>query len=551
MKSWTEETRQRIVEQIDVLSDKGEDQDEYALESFYDYNLTPHLMNKTNQIIQGSRGMGKTHILKVLERTLSKKVDKTIHCIFLDCRKIGSGITSGLSTQNEDSPYPFNIEARFFQYFLDYLTEELKAFYKYQYYEDDKQRSRVFQLLSDMKSSILTTTKIKNDFTTTITDSDNTTESTNSLGEIALLKSVNLSRRRDKGAAKAVSKEMRQDIHVRYSLSFPKFGRLLEELLETTDTRIFLLLDEWSSILTNIQPYFADFLGRTLFSISRVKFKIAVLPQGCNFQAVINGRKFGLDIGEDIKLGLDLDRIYSVDNAPSDIIGFCFSFLCQHLSVSVGSKIDKSEFVRNMFDNDKTAFMLVRASEGNPRDFITLTAMCVRDFLSEKHSVITAEKVISCAKEQFVGAKLQNCPPSAHDLLNKLVRYVVYRNHNRGFLIDSICLKNSPDLKWLITAKIIHILKENYMEYEKAMSSSCAILVLNFGTYCDALGAGKQIKFFCGKDELENKVFSAVTDKLYSLGSSVMLPYNKEKNFYVCYVNTLADNYFDPHFYRQ
>ena len=78
MEKWTEETRQRIIQQISMLSDKGEDQEEYALESFYDYNLTPHLMKKTNQIIRGSRGMGKTHILKVLERTLSKKVDKTI-----------------------------------------------------------------------------------------------------------------------------------------------------------------------------------------------------------------------------------------------------------------------------------------------------------------------------------------------------------------------------------------------------------------------------------------------------------------------------------------
>lgn len=101
-----------------------------------------------------------------------------------------------------------------------------------------------------------------------------------------------------------------------------------------------MLLDEWSSIRQDIQPYFADYLWRTLFSISLVKFKIAVLPQNYKFQAVVNGRKIGLDINEDIKLGLDLDRIYSVDNAPSDIVQFCFSFLCQHLSVSVGDQID-------------------------------------------------------------------------------------------------------------------------------------------------------------------------------------------------------------------
>lgn len=215
MEEWTEETRQKIIQQIDMLSDKGEDQEEYALESFYDYNLTPCLMKKTNQIIRGSRGMGKTHILKVLERTLSKKVDKTIHCFYLDCRKIGSGITSGSSANSVDYPYPFNVETSFFQYFLDRLTEDLKAFFKYQYYENDKQRNRVFQTLSDMKASILTATEIVDDYTTTMTDSDNTTESTTSLSEIALFKSVNLSKHRDKGAAKAVSKEIRKSAHIK------------------------------------------------------------------------------------------------------------------------------------------------------------------------------------------------------------------------------------------------------------------------------------------------------------------------------------------------
>lgn len=139
MEKWTNDRKGQIAQGIIALAERSEDhEDEFVLESFYDYDIIDHFMNNKNQILQGSRGMGKTHILKFLEGTLVKKVDKTIHCIFCDCRPIGSGGTSGLNDDPASSTHPFNRPTRFFEYFLERICYKLQAFYSYQLFEDQK-----------------------------------------------------------------------------------------------------------------------------------------------------------------------------------------------------------------------------------------------------------------------------------------------------------------------------------------------------------------------------------------------------------------------------
>ena len=98
LNKWDSQKREKIIQGIIRLGQRSEDQkDSLVLETFYDYNITPYLMNTNKQIIQGSRGTGKTHILRVLEKTLPQKIGELTHCIYLDCRQIGSSIGNGLN----------------------------------------------------------------------------------------------------------------------------------------------------------------------------------------------------------------------------------------------------------------------------------------------------------------------------------------------------------------------------------------------------------------------------------------------------------------------
>lgn len=549
---WTNEKKKQVAQAIVALAERSDDhEDEFVIESFYDYDVIGHFMNNKNQIVQGSRGMGKTHILKFLEKTLSNVVDKSIYCIFLDCCVNGSGGICGLNDTAESSNHPFNKPTRFFEIFLKRVCHKLQVFYREQYlFEDQKTKDNVFSLLSDLQNSISTGSEVIDNSTLIMVDETDTTESIHYLGNITVSNGTDIVQKRNKENARNISKKRKQNAHTRYSFTFPKFSFTLEELLKITDIRIILLLDEWTFVPPDIQPYFAEFLRRTLLRISRIKLKIAVVPQGNQFQRTINGKNnqnIGFGIGDDIKFELDLDRVYSVDNAPLDIISFCFGFLCKHLSAMLKISITEAEFTYNMFKNDRAAFMLVRASEGNPRDFILLTEKCIRGFLSKENFVINDEKVILKARELYETSKLKNISQSARRLLTKLIKYVIHRHHNRGFLIDQDCLDNSYDLQALINARIIHILKENIMDYDQSVTGNCALLILNFGAYCETLNAGCPINLFVGEDILEQKIFGPKEAKSYDS----LLPYDNKRKYYECYVNAYSDNYFDPHFFQK
>lgn len=75
--------------------------------------------------------------------------------------------------------------------------------------------------------------------------------------------------------------------------------------------------------------------------------------------------------------------------------------------------------------------MLVRAAEGNPRDFINLSFMCVQS-LSD-NILIYEDKILSQSEQLYKSSKLDNCSESAQKLMNELIHHVVYTHENRFF----------------------------------------------------------------------------------------------------------------------
>lgn len=521
MDKWSQEKKQKVVHCIYSLGTRNENEtSEFSVSSFHDANLTEYLINNRNhQVIQGSRGTGKTHILRVLEQ---KMEDAHTHCVFLDCRNIGSSGSCGL----DDEPNP----TRFFQHFLEELQERLNKYYRMYYIENEEIRKKVFDLLVELKAAAI----ISNDEVNTVTysvfkNSDN--RSNNKAGaQVGWPLSFKYNRQKDTQIGKAQSEELTQDINVRKSISFPKFGRLLRDILFLTDKKLIILLDEWSSIPLDIQPLFAEFLRRTLFPINEVKFKIAVVPSKKLFRAERNGNPIGLELGADIFVALDLDQRYSVDSSPKDIVAFCFHFFCKHLSSYLDEKIEPVEYLKNMFLHPNDAYVLVRAAEGNPRDFIHLTFLCLQSWRSELSDdpIIDRDAIIKSSKNYFETSKYENCNEESRDLLEKLIQFVVYSNENRGFLIDRKNLKFNP-WKALIDQRILHVLDNNYVDYFSAQSS-CAILIINFGAYSDILLNNKTVNFFYSGDFLEERVFR----KVQFSHEKKTLPYSDNRFFYRC-----------------
>lgn len=358
-----------------------------------------------------------------------------------------------------------------------------------------------------MHASIITYSEETRKMVIETSNSNDHELSTNSDGLLSFPFNFSLSKQKNCKKNEIVKKDIKQDFDVKRTIHFPRFGSLLKELLFILDKRIIILLDEWSAVPLKIQPFFAEFLRRTLFPIPNVVFKIAVVPQRKNFCDEIGTQMIGLEMGHDMKMGIDLDELYSVDADPEKIIAFCYRIMCKHISVSIKETIPPNDYIQNMFENQNAAFLLVRAAEGNPRDFIILTSLCLQDlnFFEGENYVIKPSNIIKAGRDLYTNSKFYNCPKPTREFLRKLINFVVYKGQNRGFLIDNIALE-SPHLKRLIDVRILHILESDYTG-ANITSEACSLLILNYGAYCDVFNYGKTVNFFHDGDFLEKKFF--------------------------------------------
>lgn len=74
----------------------------------------------------------------------------------------------------------------------------------------------------------------------------------------------------------------------RLSLNFGEIARSLRELAQSLKARrVWLLLDEWSSVPLDMQPYLGEFLVRCVTPVQAFTVKIAAIEQQTRFRATI------------------------------------------------------------------------------------------------------------------------------------------------------------------------------------------------------------------------------------------------------------------------
>jgi hypothetical protein len=70
----------------------------------------------------------------------------------------------------------------------------------------------------------------------------------------------------------------------RYYIQFPTIHDAFRDILLNLDVeRVWLLLAEWSQVPSEIQPYLADLLRRSVILVSQIVVKIAAIEHRTNF----------------------------------------------------------------------------------------------------------------------------------------------------------------------------------------------------------------------------------------------------------------------------
>ena len=408
-----------------------------------------------HQVLFGRRGTGKTHALLCLANLVEQSGDVAV---YIDLRTVGSA--GGLYTD----PH-VDLAYRATQLVVDTLESVHDSLVEYALTDGCSASGELLprlDALAEAASAVQVIGEVEHE--TKIGDTARTAASTQvgiSAGGPRLSMGASASRE----ASHSTEARLRRSGQERHHVLFGPVGRALQRVIQAlAGSRLWILLDEWSSVPLELQPLLADLLRRSLFPAHGVTVKIAAIERRSRFRDHREGGDYvGLELGADVAAGLDLDNFLIFDREDELAQAFFRTLLFKHALVQVSqparlgrATAGANEFVQASFKKDAFA-ELVRAAEGVPRDAINLVALAAQ--YADNSSIGIAE-VRKAAREWYLRDKQGaiSANPDARHLLRLLVDEVVGRRRARTFLLDQAD-QHTTAIRDLYDARLLHILR--------------------------------------------------------------------------------------------
>lgn len=451
-------------------------------DTFVDSGIAVALESIDNQVLFGRRGTGKTHALRYLETVVSSKGDIAIYG---DLRNIGSpgGLFGGepTSTAEKATRLLSDLVLTIHDGLLTAAVEN-----------NELVSDASFVSALDSLEQSIRGVKIYG----TSEFSTEAGESSNRKKRIAF--KLGFSQKPDANTSGEFSADSSQSSKTTrkisgnegLSINFGDVAQALRILAGSLKAkRVWILLDEWSSVPTDIQPYLGEFLIRCLLSLQQFTVKIAAIEQQSNFIITSeHGEKIGIEVGADVTANIDLDKFMVFDQDEERARSFFRNLFLNHLTNGVddNEKVDglntAADLIRIGF-TDKRAFdELVKAAEGVPRDALNIAAKSALRAAARKISV---NDVRVSGREWFQADKEANLRSrtDAQQLLYWIIDKVIKQKRARGFMVNQRSA-NSPLLLALFDARVLHILRRGYSAQDEP-GERYIVYSIDYGAYVD------------------------------------------------------------------
>ncbi len=261
----------KAVAAIPQRSEKQNDPQKLT-EAFVDPGILPQLQNINSQIMYGRRGTGKTHILKVLKSTLEHRPKTCV--IYMDARTFGS------TSQFSDSGIP--LPRRCTALFQDLSAVIYNDFRSFAIREAG---DNISLALEQVEALGLAATEPTTQARTKSVTEKHTSKAANKANAQFSLNFSSPSIGGQIGSDEETGSERTTSYKVEHSdkILFPSVSVPVEITLSLCDARLFILIDEWSSLPTDVQPYLSELIKRSFLPLSGVSIKIASLEHRSNF----------------------------------------------------------------------------------------------------------------------------------------------------------------------------------------------------------------------------------------------------------------------------
>ena len=466
--------------------------------------LMPLLSSTDHQIVFGRRGAGKTHALGYLAETKNSAREPAL---FLDMRQLGS--SAGLYTSGS-----LPLAERGTRLLVDALAaihERLRDT-ALAGGEDSVAEGGQALVLLDMLADQITRVRVVGSVELQSTDETETADDQSASMHLDLHGPG--VRAGERSHSKRVAGHMRRTKGVtEHSVHFGAIGKLLTDVLDALGAeRLWLLMDEWSSLPSDLQPLLADLLRRCILPLRNVTVKIAAIEQRSHFSAVTEqGDHLGFELGADISADIDLDDFVTFDNDAARAKSFFAELLTRHVNAHLDPHLPgltAEEFTREVFADARAFAELVRAAEGVPRDALNVAIVAAEHADNRRISV---RDVRAAARTWYrrdkAPAAMAN--PDAWELLLWVIDRVIGPRRGRAFLVPAADSQH-PLIRSLYDARVLHVVRRNIALRDRP-GIRYHVYTIDYGCYYDVVVASQRTHGPRAADaaDLDNPVPSA------------------------------------------
>jgi len=477
----------KAVSNILQRSERQEDLDK-LVNTFVDVGILPQLDNLNNQIVYGRRGTGKTHVVKVLAKILQENDQFT--SVYIDCRTLGS------TSQFSDPNIP--MKQRCISLFRDVLGEIHSGLLDFIINKSTGEPDVALNALDEFGKII--TEPIRHYAEKIVSMRQLGKSGENYKLGVKSDSAIGLALEATGSNEQSLEREKSSSFNIieEDKIIFSDLHATLDAVIKNADTTLFVLIDEWSSIPFDIQPYLAEFLKRSLMINASVVVKVAALEYRTNF-GIRDGRDvFGFELGSDISTVLDIDDYYVYDRSPDLVTTYFAEILFKHLKCELPEKyledtykvLSGQELHSKLFTQKSTFNELVRASEGVVRDLINIFTTAFFDSHRKGRRSIEHKSVIEAARQWFEKDKSQNLDDELQIALRLIVDHVIGTRKARSFLLPRE-LERHETIQRLFDSRVLHLMQRGYSDKANP-GIRYNIYTLDYGTYVDLMNTSKE-----------------------------------------------------------
>jgi hypothetical protein len=439
------------------------------------------LSTTNNQVIYGRRGTGKTHALKFLSEHVEKSGD---YPVFIDLRTVGSN--GSIYSDNSRS-----MEERASVLLSDALSGLLNEFYDLalKVIDSHPNPEEITRRLDALQES-LSTIKISGLVETEEKSSQSETVSSSIKAALGISTRVipSAGAARTRTDAENTERSKKRSGREGIQITFGSIAAAIANMVSVLGTgRVWLLIDEWSEVPVDLQPFLADMFRRCVLPVNEITVKIAAIEHRSNFTILRDkGEYVGLELGADVSADLNLDDFLVFNNSQDKSVDFVANLIFRHYSsssVDHPNFRDPWQFVGALFTQKPVFEEFVRAVEGVPRDALNLIAKVVTKAYGQQIAMTHVRTGARDWYNQDKAAVIKDNPQLA-DLLQHIVSEVIGTRRARAFLLSSKTRFSGVDK--LFDSRLLHILKKNVSSNDEP-GARYDVYKIDYGCYVDLI----------------------------------------------------------------